>query len=42
MEIIDEREKEKKTTKKQTESSKWVAQAIVKVGELNGFATRLS
>ena len=38
MKIIDEREKQK--TK--TERSKEVAQAIVKVWELNGFVARLS
>ena len=38
MKTIDEREREK--TK--TERSKGVAQAIVKVWELNGFAAQLS
>ena len=39
MEIINEREKQKKT---ETERSKGVAQAIVKVWEINGFVARLS
>ena len=40
MEIIDETERGVKNTK--TERSKGVAQAIVKVWELNGFVARLS
>ena len=38
MEIIDERERQKA----KTERSKGVAQAIVKLWELNGFVARLS
>ena len=40
MKIIDERERKKKKTK--TERSIGVAQAIVKVWELNGFVARLN
>ena len=39
MEIIDEKERQKKTN---TERSKGMAQAIVKVWELDGFVARLS
>ena len=39
MEIIDEKERQKKT---KTERSKGMAQAIVKVWELDGFVARLS
>ena len=42
MEIIDEIQRQKKTKKTKTERSKGVAQAIVKVWELNGFVARLS
>ena len=44
MEIKDERERQKKKTKKKTktERSKRMAQAIVKVWELDSFVARLS
>ena len=41
MKIIDERER-KKTKKTKTERCKGVAQAVVKVWELNGFVACLS
>ena len=42
MEIMDEKEMQKKPQKTKTERSKGVAQAIVKLWELNGFVARLS
>ena len=42
MEIMDEKETQKTKQKTKTERSKGVAQAIVKLWELNGFVARLS